>query len=176
MRHKSSTNKVYILVLFLLSQPNKGARQGSEPGTRKKTFVTQTCNNTWNQGVTNNTVSKYYSNSQTEQYLYSVFGLSQYRIVFSIWCSVFLAPQIVFGYSNTGQNICPNSSNFFLNNMSSMTNVLILLAFFAKFCILFGIQYFVFVYLDQIVLFIFIIPIFSIPNSIQYSVFVFSRY
>ena len=66
-----------------------------------------------NQGVTNNSVFEYYSNSWTEQqYSYSVFGFFQYQIVFGIRYSAFLNTEqySVFGIRVFGT---PNSIRVF---------------------------------------------------------------
>ena len=88
--------------------------------------------------------------------MYLVYGLSLNRIIFGIWYTVylktekylvfsilfFLAPQIVFGYSNTGLNIFPNSFTNFLNKMSCMRQICLSYLPFSK--ILYTIQYLVF--------------------------------
>ena len=81
------------------------------------------------QDVTNNSVFEYYLNSWTEQqYWYSVFGFSQYRIVFGIWVFWHTEQYLVFGFFGTpyqysgirivGLNTCPNSFTYFQNKMS----------------------------------------------------------
>ena len=126
------------------------------------------------QGVTNNSVFEYYSNSWTEQqYLYSVFGFSQQYLVFGI--RGFLHPKQYSGIQIVRQNTCPNSFTNLQNKMSCIGQIsLFQFHFFPKCSILFGIQYSVFEQLDQIVLFVFSIWIFLIPN--RYSVFEFSKH
>ena len=98
-------------------------------------------------GCANNLVFEYYSNSWTkQQYSYSVFQFSQYRIVFgipvfsipnSIRYSSFLNTEqnLVFGiwffwqpeqYSGieiVGPNTCPNIFTYFQNEMSCMEEI-----------------------------------------------------
>ena len=120
------------------------------------------------QGVTNNSVL---NNQIKQQYSYSVFGLSQYRIVFGIRYYFFWLPKQYSGIQ------MPVRISVQIVSKNLKTKYLVLgiyvdlCCIFSKFCILFGIQYQVLEQLDQIVLFVFSIKIFSILNSILYSVF-----
>ena len=76
------------------------------------------------QGVTNNSVFEYYLNSQTkQQYSHSVFGFSQYRIVFGTRYSGFLHPEQYSGIQIFGPNTCPNSFTNLQNKMSCMGQI-----------------------------------------------------
>ena len=133
---------------------------------------------TFFQGVTNISIFEYHQNSWTEQQ-YSVFGIQIFPIPNSIWYSVFiffLTPNIIWVFEQFDRIPVQKVSHIFRTKGLVWNKYLYFSLFFPKKFILFGIQYSVFEKLDPIVLFVFGIWIFLIPNSIRYSVFGFWQY